>query len=448
MQNWANNEQWEPQEIISPRSLDDLQDCVRRAVAEKKRIKVIGAGHSFSDCAATDSIQIALNNLCKVLSIDVQTRVIEVEAGILLEDLYKYFHEQGLALPTIPNTDSITLGGAIANATHGTNISHGTYSSLVKAIRLVTGEGELLHLTRDTQNLIERERFEAALVSFGALGIFYSITLQCESTYDIAVEKQACSVIDVRGKIEALARRHMSIQFMLFPLQNLAFIKTQRKIPRGSQPYRSISSVSGLAFELVLWMLKPRASKLLARLFQMVFNTKIFLSALRRGYRTRAVTNWSDGELSHHKSRFFNMEYAVPLERIEEALDKLFATTRHFHARGSYTRSLPFILRPVGADRLGYLSPTKDRDTCYVDILFQAADETEVDFFRAIEKDLLSVDGRVSWSRKFFAEGDEVLEPYSEAKLFFRTMRNLDPYGLFVNDFVSRIFRSHFQADE
>lgn len=302
--NWAGNETWCCQETVCPASLQELQDCVRYSEKHNIKIKAIGAAHSFSDCAATSGIQIDLKHLNKIISFNPRTKVIEAEAGIRLKDLYLFFNNNNVALPSIPNVDEITLGGAISNATHGTNIFYGTYSSLVREIKLVTANGEMLQLQDDARNTKGQQRFEAALASFGALGIFYSITLKLEESYDVLVQRYSTALKDINDEIESLARKHDGVQFMLFPLQGLAFIKTQDKIRCGLQPYSKQSIRSIWVFESILWMFKPKRWQLLTKLFQKVFNSKIFLSILRKLYNSSNVTNWSDGELSRHKSRF------------------------------------------------------------------------------------------------------------------------------------------------
>lgn len=73
----------------------------------------------------------------------------------------------------------------ISNGAHGTNIRYGTMSSFVYAIELIDATGKLHNLTRDSKDPKVAEYFDAALVSFGSLGIFYSITLQCEEEYNM-----------------------------------------------------------------------------------------------------------------------------------------------------------------------------------------------------------------------------------------------------------------------
>lgn len=82
-----------------------------------------------------------------------------------------------MAIGTMTNVQVITLGGAISNGAHGTNIKYGTMSSLVYAIELIDVSGKVHNLTRDSSDPKTKDYFDAALVSFGSLGIIYSITL-------------------------------------------------------------------------------------------------------------------------------------------------------------------------------------------------------------------------------------------------------------------------------
>jgi len=50
----------------------------------------------------------------------------------------------------MPNELDISLGGAISNGTHGTNIKYGTISSMVYALELIDASGKAHNLTRDS----------------------------------------------------------------------------------------------------------------------------------------------------------------------------------------------------------------------------------------------------------------------------------------------------------
>jgi FAD/FMN-containing dehydrogenase len=440
VRNWAGNEAWEPARVEHPTGLDDLVRLVRRAEAEGLTVKACGPRHSFSRAAATDGVQVDTRKMGRILAVSREEMTIEVEAGIRLAQLYEELAKHDLALPSIPNTDQITLGGAIANGTHGTNLHHGTYSSMVLELVLVGSGGTVHRLRRDASDPRQREHFEAAIVSVGMLGVVYSIKLQLCENYDMLVQRMTLPLADVRGRIAEMATARDAVQFMLFPHEEIAMLKVQTKIPRGAhrRTRSNMTNVSG--FGLLVWALNPQRPRFVGRLLQRLSSRSWFNRAIRAGHECVAVTSWCDGELSHHKSRFMNMEYALTMDAIEDAVSAIFRIAHRHRACGTYQRSLPIILRPVGEDKMGFLSTAYRRKTCYVDMLFQALDECETNFYREVESALLAHGGRVSWSRKFFASGAEVLAAFPKAGAFRAVRDELDPRGTFSSDFAERVF--------
>jgi len=48
MKNWAGNVMWNPSEIAYPSTEEEIQQLVLRAANDRKKIRVIGTGHSFT----------------------------------------------------------------------------------------------------------------------------------------------------------------------------------------------------------------------------------------------------------------------------------------------------------------------------------------------------------------------------------------------------------------
>ena len=134
-----------PSAIYAPTSLEDLLAVVDECGRAGRRVKPAASLHSWSACAVTDSVSIQLGALDRMLAVDSTAMTVRVEAGIRLRALYARLDEAGLALPSLPNVDTIQLGGAIANATHGTCIEAGSFCSLVVALELVVFQSGQAH---------------------------------------------------------------------------------------------------------------------------------------------------------------------------------------------------------------------------------------------------------------------------------------------------------------
>jgi FAD/FMN-containing dehydrogenase len=61
--NWAGNQQAQPQSVEHPRDVEEVVLAVKRAGAERSRVKVVGAGHSFTGAAATDGTLLHLDRM-------------------------------------------------------------------------------------------------------------------------------------------------------------------------------------------------------------------------------------------------------------------------------------------------------------------------------------------------------------------------------------------------
>src|SRR4051812_20968696 len=94
--NWGRTASCTPALLASPRTEDELRATLRDARTRGLRVKVAGAGHSFSDAACTDGVQVSLDGMSRVLSIGAGT--VTAEAGIRLDALNEALAQRGLAL--------------------------------------------------------------------------------------------------------------------------------------------------------------------------------------------------------------------------------------------------------------------------------------------------------------------------------------------------------------
>ena len=77
--------------------------------------------------------------------------------------------QHDLSLDVVPRGDGVTVGGAVSTGTHGSGARIGSLSSLVRAVRLVDGRGEL--------HRIDGPDLDAVRVGLGALGVLTEVDL-------------------------------------------------------------------------------------------------------------------------------------------------------------------------------------------------------------------------------------------------------------------------------
>ncbi len=82
--NWARNQVCAPAAVAHPRDVDELAAVVKAAAANGSTVKVVGAGHSFTDIACTTGTQVVLDRYEEVVSADVASRLVTVQAGITI----------------------------------------------------------------------------------------------------------------------------------------------------------------------------------------------------------------------------------------------------------------------------------------------------------------------------------------------------------------------------
>jgi FAD/FMN-containing dehydrogenase len=398
-----------------------------------------------------------MHRLDRLLGHDDVAKTVTFEAGIALHALYEELDRLGLAIASIPNVDTIQLGGAIANATHGTNFSRGTMSSYVQQLQVVVfrsesrdpsqGKAELVTLRPDDPDPTRRAWFEAAVASFGSVGVIYAVTLQCEEAYACFAIEHSFPFSHIDGRIAEIARRHYSAFISIGSPSGICRSRIQVPIPRDLVQVDSTCLLTPgdlRALKVLLWAASPtpttwpRLRKVLNRFFYKASIGRAGSLVFQQDRRRQGVMSWRDAELL---SRIFaatatapwtNLEYAVPVHRADEAARTLLELIRAYPAVTS------FCLRPVGADTAGFLSPTKDRPTVFFDIAYHRA-LLHTGVYDEIEKVLLGCEGRCSWSRLFRAPASQVVAQYPQYPAFVRAKREMDPCNVFANAFSDSI---------
>src|SRR3954464_1172925 len=191
--NWARNQACAPFAQERPASESELVEIVKVAASGERRVKVVGAGHSFTGIACTDGHLVELSDYGRVLAHDPANQTVTVQAGIQLATLSDELDQRGLALENMGDIAYQSIAGATSTATHGTGTNFGSISSRIVGLRLICADGSTVDCSADEN----ADVFEVARVGLGALGVLSTVTLQCVPAFRVQAIEEAMPVDDV-----------------------------------------------------------------------------------------------------------------------------------------------------------------------------------------------------------------------------------------------------------
>ncbi|MCB0280218.1 MAG: FAD-binding oxidoreductase, partial [Calditrichaeota bacterium] len=132
--------------------------------------------------AANHELVVSLQRMNRILKIDTIGMTVEVESGVILEELQNKVKEAGLDLPLdFAAKGSAQIGGCVATNAGGIKvIKHGMTRDIVLGLEVVLMNGEILNLNKklvkDNSGYALHQLF---IGSEGTLGIISKVTLKC-----------------------------------------------------------------------------------------------------------------------------------------------------------------------------------------------------------------------------------------------------------------------------
>jgi alditol oxidase len=176
-QNWAGNITYSTDHVHTPANIDEVRFIVKSC----NKLRAVGSRHSFNRIADSNQNQLSLEHLNQI-EMDDNARTVTVGAGVKYGQLAPVIDARGFALHNLASLPHISVAGAIATATHGSGIHNGNLATAVRALDLVTANGDTLHLSRDKDG----DQFLGAVVGLGAVGIVTRVTLDLVPTFQVA----------------------------------------------------------------------------------------------------------------------------------------------------------------------------------------------------------------------------------------------------------------------
>jgi FAD/FMN-containing dehydrogenase len=403
--NWAANQHFSVEQIARPSSEEEVIDLTQSAVRDGRAIGMAGSAHSFSPIVQTDGLLLDMRGVSGVLATDSATHRADVLAGTTLKQLGQELWDAGLSMKNQGDVDAQTLVGAVSTGTHGSGPEWGTLSSTVTALRLVTGTGDVIDIDANQPELLH-----AAQVSVGLLGVITRVTMEAMPAYRLRESNRILPLREVLDTWEAApgAYRHYSLFWAptedsasLYDLPPIAidhcYVKMLEELPVNSNADRTAPPAGPVGG--------------------------------RTGPSYLIYPDTTDEEAG-----WIELEYMVDIASGRDA----FLALRQLMQEEFPEAISPIQVRWTKGER-AFISPHYGHDTCSLSVSGLKTHDWDT-FLRAVDATLRPFTPRPHWGKMGYMDGPGFRAVYPDLDRFLDVRAELDPNGLFLNDYFRDVF--------
>lgn len=426
-QDWDGTVRCEASSIEYPTTEAEVAAIVKRAIDERKVVRVFGAGHSWSPLVPTDGILVNLDRLHIEPVIDTVNRKATLSAGMRLRDAGPLLQKHGLTFQNVGAITPQSIAGAMGTGTHGTGLDFGVIGSQVSAVRIVDGHGNIC----DYNAVDHPEEMSALRLSLGCLGIITRVTLDCVDDYSVELETSTMSYRDFIKEFDNLYKTKDRIRAYWFPRSNIVSIHRMKRVETPTKPgtiYTKLEIFTRRWVLGVFWRLGQKCHGLIPLLN--FIEEKVGYAHVKR------VGRCFDAIITPLPAHHQEAEVAVPLEHGNESIEMY----RRKVERDRYPVNVPSEIRFTKGDDI-LLSPGYPNvDTCYIggyNAIYREKDTFFEEFCEELQDNFFA---RPHWGKIGAPTRKEALARFPGFEKFSGIRLRFDPNNVFANEYIRKLF--------
>ena len=443
-------------QVLSTADVDTIAQAVKQVadenseLPEHKRRGIIarGMGRSYGDPAQNGGgLVVDMTPLNRIHSIDPDTGIVDVDAGVTLDQLMKAALPYGLWVPVLPGTRQVTIGGAIGPDIHGKNHhSAGSFGDHVLSMELLVADGRVLHLepTGETAEL-----FWATVGGMGLTGIILRARIQMtftETAYFIADTDRTDTLDETIAAHSDGSEVNYTYSSAWFDAISAPPKTGRSTISRGS--LATLDQLKEFAPKLAKDPLKFKAPQLMTvpDIFPSWTKNKLSLMAIGEAYYLMGsparnqvlnltqfyqpldlIGKWNRG---YGKAGFLQYQFVVPTDAVEPFKDIIY----DIQSSGHYTALNVFKLFGEGNQApLSY--PMKGWNVCVDFPIRPGLNE----FLDRLDDQVMQFGGRLYLAKESRTSAEKFHAMYPGMAGWLKTRRDIDPTGVFASDMSRRL---------
>ncbi|MGY6647541.1 D-arabinono-1,4-lactone oxidase [Wenyingzhuangia sp. IMCC45574] len=420
---WNENVSHSYNKLISITSEEQLS----KVIAQSNSVRVFGNRYSSSDISAGTDTLINIENYNKIITVNQATKEITVQPGITLEKVIKEIQNLGWCIPCLPDIDKVTIGGALATGTHGTNGF--ILAKYVSKFRMVLADGSIKEYTD------ENSEMDALRLSLGTLGVFSEITFACEDNYRLHLKEAPQKDSTWLLNIDKYLKNYDFVRVLWLPHTDHGYVILGNKVSKEFKfvpkdvpkyiKYRRKTSKFLYQFTTQNPKFTVLANKILFNLF----------------FRAKKEHAGSLYDATVTKKRGASMELAewtIAYSKFQDLFKEL-KEVLNSNNNNAFVH-VPMDVRFIKKDNT-WLSYAYNEDAVSIGCVCRnspAADSYEA--FDKVEDVFLKHGGKPHWGKRFKAKYHELSKLYPKWNDFVELRNEMDPKGKFLNKYLSQVF--------
>ena len=399
--NWVGNQSFMPQKIASPETEAALIKRMQSAAADGSGVRAFGSGHSFTPIVETSGTLLCLDALQGIISINAGRQEVTAWAQTRIAAFGDTLWNHGLALANQGDIDTQAIAGSIATGTHGSGKDLGSFSSTLRAARVIDGHGQVHDLSSEANPDI----FPAFQVAIGLLGIMTQVTIKVVPAYYLHEQIRIMHIDDVLERWEDLVANNRHFSFFWMPSDASAALYGFKD---AGKDHCMVKIYNEVPADFVAPHERLNGS-----------------DRVDRGYRIYPHV---------FEPNFHELEYFLPIDWAKDVLRE----QRALMVKSMPDSQFPLEVRLI-APESGWLSPNYSR----ANVVLSVSGTPGTDYWpylRATDALFSQFAARPHWGKLHF------MTPQRTAALFpryedFKTLRRqFDPKGIFLNPHLRPLF--------
>ncbi|KAI9054268.1 hypothetical protein LZ554_001436 [Drepanopeziza brunnea f. sp. 'monogermtubi'] len=455
--NWNHSINFDVADVETPSSIDEVQEIVKKAYNENKRVTVLGAIHSTTQCMVGSDVAIAMTNMTKILGVDQKAMTLTVQAGAILHDVCVYLKKLGLQTPVILEFGNFQLGAMAGTHANDSSMQRSAqFAAHVAAYKLVTPTGDIL-VASATQN---SEYLPALRSHFGMLGVVCEITVNLLKTQPLHVGYQ---IKEIDGFLDNFDKEIVALKAVNDQCFGMLFANTGKLL---WQCRKFIEPLPPNPHTLATWLdpVESRGISLFPDLFLplvkattalhpqsgvggLVNSALVDLPLKIIEHSSYTIDPCDRGIIYSHTDPTFEFYDWVFLEEDWPAMVRaLLALADRFRREHNFLLPLPVLIYFMKHDEQSLLSRARRGNMMAVDPEYPDPTDPTWKLFRLAFNDIAVRHGGIPHVNKtrdgaihhFARQADqEALKTYLDVR------KKMDPKNLFLNDFFKEMFKEY-----